>query len=104
MKKVSKNDLHLEKEVISRLSQDDLTTVRGGIGYKLQTQLNVDCFRPTSYDGNCKTVTGAATCNLSCKGECPIQSVYVACKLTDNGCVESEYCQTGQSNCFCALP
>lgn len=102
MKKIQKNDLRLEKEVISRLSQGELTDVRGGIDTKPQTQLNVDCYHPISYDNNCKTLNLVATCKFSCGGGCMVKSVNIMCDPVPYNTVENCMARTvDKSVCNC---
>ena len=74
MKKVSKNDLRLEKEVISALTETDLGNVKGGVEVPTNS---CKCTLPTVlYNGIC-----AATRNvLSCGGGCEMESVKIACE------------------------
>ena len=65
MKKIRKNDLKLEKEVISRLSANDLSYVKGGASVN-----NVGCVHPVSYvPAECMTVL-QNTCQLTVCGGC----------------------------------
>ena len=99
MKKIQKNDLRLEKEVISRLSQGELTDVRGGAGYQPQTQLNVDCFHPISYDNNCKTLDLANSCQVSCGGGCVVETRYCILKTVEPG--SKPLSEGAMSVCLC---
>ena len=103
MKKIQKNDLHLEKEVISKLSQDDLAFVKGGASLGVACVKTDGCVHPISYDGNCKTMDTAATCMYSCEGGCSVKSINVACYYTEQ-CAPTHSCQGGNSDCICARP
>ena len=91
MKKIRKADLKLEKEVITALSANDLTGIKGGAqvtAVDCKTGFNNEgtrCNCPT-FDYNCWT--NGANCNVimvSFKGhECLNQ------KYTDNKCAETE--------------
>lgn len=75
MKKVSKNDLRLEKEVISALTETDLGNVKGGV--EVPTNSCKCIPPPVSYYGTCVTLTRNM---LSCGGGCEMESVKIACE------------------------
>ena len=100
MKKIQKTDLRLEKEVISRLSQDDLNVVKGGTN--AQTVYIENC-SPNLTDPYCKTVNQttcaiflcqqtalAATCPAKTKaGDTCLISVCKPCAASVNLCLQS---------------
>lgn len=66
MKKILKNDLRLEKELIASLSNDDLTAVKGGAVSGIRCEKTEGCVHPVSYyPEECRTMD---TCQISlCK-------------------------------------
>lgn len=106
MKKIQKNDLRLEKEVISKLSQDDLTFVKGGATLGVTCVKTDGCVHPISYDNKCQTVNMAASCMVSCGGGCTVKSVNIACEVLtkEPGCELKPISEGGESVCYCVAP
>ena len=100
MKKIKKTDLRLEKEVIFRLSQDDLDVVKGGAN--TQTVFVENC-SPVLTDPYCKTVNQTTCAVFLCQqtavlATCPAKTdggatcLITACKpcaASVNLCIQS---------------
>lgn len=85
MKKIKKNDLRLDKEVISSLSGNELNSIKGGYN---SNEPGVECFR-ASYEVRCDSKklclpTRAIECVIDPQ---PRPSVKDICKYTDNICL-----------------
>ena len=76
MKKIQKNDLRLEKEVISALTETDLRSVKGGVEVLTNSCKCVP--PPVSYYGTCVPATRYM---VSCGGGCEMESVKIACEI-----------------------
>lgn len=82
MKKISKNDLKLDKEVISSLSENELSSVKGGVDGRQKTE------------GICINTAG---CDLpSKKPDCLVSGLPISCECSESidFCEVSRGCAT----------
>ena len=92
MKKINKNDLRLDKEVISSLSENELSSVRGGENTIIpQDTFKEPACRPCEIS---KAKTGCDINKTLVVDECMIQITNNAnpCNSLNAGCYASERC------------